>query len=194
MAGTTTHTPLSDLDLWVVRVDDDGNHLWNESFGSWDYDLHCYGLADCSLGIAVYGTPHTIANCYEGWLIIIPDDVAPTWNPAPADQTVLSGLPFSYDLNATDGQGLASWTINDTTNFAIDADGVVTNAVVLAVGTYNLRVTVSDPADNTLTGTFKVTVVAVLMPPIFLYIGIAVVAIILVILIIYFWQRSRKSK
>jgi hypothetical protein len=193
MSGTTTNTPLSDPDLWVVRVANDGTHLWNESFGSWDSDLHCYGLADCSLGIAVYGTPHTSTNSYQGWLIVIPDNVAPAWNPAPTDQTILYGVPFSYDLNATDPWPL-TWTINDTTSFAIDADGVVTNAVLLAVGVYSLRVTASDPAGNSIIGTFLVTVTAPPLAPLLLYIGIAVVIIILVILSIYLWQRSRKSK
>jgi hypothetical protein len=193
LGGWTNNTGNQYDDVWLVYTDGSGTQIWNESYGS-SRDDYSVGLADCSLGIAVYGTGQTIAYDFQAWFFVIPDDVAPTWNPAPVDQTVLSGLPFRYDLNATDGQGLAVWTINDTTNFAIDSDGVVTDAVLLAVGTYRLRVTVSDPAGNTLIGTFLVTVVVAPLSPLLLFIGIAVVVIVIVCLLIYFWRRSRESK
>ncbi len=158
LAGDTNRTSDGNTDFWVVYTDDSGTQLWNESYGGPDNDS-CHGLADCSLGIAVSGFLNFSTPNYEqGWLFVIPDQVAPTWDPAPADQTAIAGVSFSYDLNATDAQGLAAWTLNDTTTFAIDADGVVTNTVALGIGTYGLYVTVSDPAGNTLTGTFMVTV------------------------------------
>lgn len=195
LVGTTNHTSDGLTDIWLVLADSSGNQIWNETYGSSEIDW-CYGLADCSLGLALYGTPHIlypVHECHQGWFFVIPDQVAPTWDPAPADQTILYGVPFSYDLNAADPWPLA-WVINDTTNFAIDSDGVVTNTVLLAVGIYSLRVTVSDPASNTLIGTFLVTVIPAPQSPLLLIIGAAVVAIVVVCLIIYFWRRSGKSK
>ncbi|MFX1476405.1 MAG: cadherin repeat domain-containing protein, partial [Promethearchaeota archaeon] len=193
LVGQTNHTSSGQTDIWLVYTDNSGNQVWNESYGS-DYDDWCYGLADCSLGIAVYGSAESATpNVYDSWLFVLPDGVAPTWNPAPTDQTVLFGVPFSYDLNATDPWTL-TWAINDTTNFAIDQDGVVTNAVTLAVGVYALRITVTDPAGNALIGTFLVTVTAPAQIPLLLYIGIAVIVIIIVVLLIYFMRRSGKSK
>jgi hypothetical protein len=69
-----------------------------------------------------------------------------------------AGTDFYYDLNATDYSGLDQWWINDTQNFAIDSEGVVTNNTQLAEGEYALRVGVNDTLGNTRHGTFVLTV------------------------------------
>ncbi|MHA2424709.1 MAG: hypothetical protein ACXAEF_07965, partial [Candidatus Thorarchaeota archaeon] len=63
-------------------------------------------------------------------------------------------------VNATDSSGIdtATWSVNDTTNFAINTDGVITNAVPLAVGTYNIEVSIDDTWGNTASDTLTVVV------------------------------------
>jgi len=62
-------------------------------------------------------------------------------------------------LNATDGSGIGEWTINNTAEFEIDSDGVITNLDSLELGTYSLTVSVSDTLGYIKTGTFTLTVV-----------------------------------
>lgn len=86
------------------------------------------------------------------------DTTAPTWSPAPANQTLEFGDRFSYDLDAVDPRGVDRWSLNDTTHFAIDALGVVTDVAVLPVGSYGIQVWVNDTCGNIRVSTFKVTV------------------------------------
>jgi V8-like Glu-specific endopeptidase len=86
------------------------------------------------------------------------DATAPTWTQTPTNQVYEFGTSFRYNLNATDPSAIDTWWINDTTNFAIDTAGVITNALPLAVGVYGLQVSVNDTFDNTQTTTFTVTV------------------------------------
>jgi hypothetical protein len=92
------------------------------------------------------------------------DTTEPAWSPVPTDQFHEFGTSFSYQVNATDPRDIDTWWINDTTNFAISATGVVTNIVSLAIGVYGLQVWVNDTLDNTQTATFTVTVDDTLPP------------------------------
>ncbi|MFX1533998.1 MAG: S8 family serine peptidase, partial [Promethearchaeota archaeon] len=82
----------------------------------------------------------------------------PTWDTPPSDQLVEYGDAFSYDLDASDSSGISSWGINDTANFNIDSNGLVTNATALDIGVYGLEVRAYDPYGNYCNGTFTVTV------------------------------------
>ncbi|MFW9847577.1 MAG: hypothetical protein ACFFF4_00450 [Candidatus Thorarchaeota archaeon] len=90
------------------------------------------------------------------------DEVPPVFSRAFADKSIIAGENFRYDVNATDSSGIdtATWSVNDTTNFAINSDGVITNAVTLGVGTYGIEVSIDDTWGNTATGSFAVTVQA----------------------------------
>ncbi|UCF13380.1 MAG: cadherin repeat domain-containing protein, partial [Thermoplasmatales archaeon] len=89
---------------------------------------------------------------------IVIDTTPPTWDEAPTDQTVEFGSPFSYDVNASDANGIDSYNVNDTTNFQVDGNGIITNATALAVGIYWLEINASDPSNNNATATIKITV------------------------------------
>ena len=95
------------------------------------------------------------------------DAAPPRWEPAPSNKSIVLGEDFRYDLNASDFSGVdtATWAVNDTANFAIDSDGVITNIVDLAVGTYGLNVSVSDTGGFTRSATFTVTVESAAPPP-----------------------------
>jgi len=83
---------------------------------------------------------------------------SPIWDEIPTNQTINFGDDFYYDLNASDLSGIASWSINDSTNFKIDGNGIVTNKVSLAVGQYWLEVEAFDPYGNGCSCIFKLTV------------------------------------
>ncbi|MFX1388141.1 MAG: S8 family serine peptidase, partial [Promethearchaeota archaeon] len=72
----------------------------------------------------------------------------PIWEQTPTDQSIEYDDSFIYDLNATDLSGIALYWVNDTFNFNIDGNGVLTNITVLALGTYWLEVRAYDPYDN----------------------------------------------
>ena len=55
--------------------------------------------------------------------ITVQDTTNPTWDQVPTDQTVEYYTDFNYDVNASDLSGIASYTVNDTTNYAIDGSG-----------------------------------------------------------------------
>jgi hypothetical protein len=120
------------------------------------------------------------------------DAASPEWEPEPTDQVIELGQDFRYDLNATDFSGVdtVTWTVNDTTNFAIDSSGVITNIVDLAVGTYGLDVSVSDNGGYTRSAIFTVTVEspeAPQPPDITLYLmlgggGIVIVALVVILM------------
>jgi hypothetical protein len=94
------------------------------------------------------------------------DNLPPTWDEALSDQEVFVNVAFRYDVNASDPEGLLDtlW-LNDTTNFAIDAAGLITNASTLVEGAYGVQVLANDTYGYVLTGTFTVTVLP-LPPPI----------------------------
>lgn len=115
-----------------------------------------------SLVVGVYGIQVSVNDTYGNTLtgefaLTVEDTTAPAWNPAPVDQVIDAGVSFTYDLNATDLLSLDHWWLN-TTVFAIDNNGVITNIEELAVGVYGIRVYVNDTHGNILTGTFSVTV------------------------------------
>ncbi len=96
-------------------------------------------------------------NNSTDFVVTAQDTMAPTWVQNPTEQTLDEGVALSYDLNATDVQSI-TYSINDTTNFAISAEGILSNNTTLAVGTYAVLVTVTDASNNDLTATIVITV------------------------------------
>ncbi len=96
--------------------------------------------------------------CSATFRIRVIDTLPPQWVETPTNQIVELGAGFYYDINATDPSGIDHWWISDTTNFTIDANGVITNILLLFVGSYGLQVRVYDPGDRYRSATFTVTV------------------------------------
>lgn len=114
------------------------------------------------------------------------DAAPPEWEPEPTDQVIELGQDFRYDLNASDFSGLGTWGLNDTTNFAIDSNGVITNEANLELGTYGLNVSVSDSNGFTRYAEFSVTVQSPLPQDYTLYLvagggGVVIVALVVLI-------------
>ncbi len=81
--------------------------------------------------------------------ITIFDTESPTWDQMPTDQEIGYYFPFKYDVNASDFSGDVDYWINDTANFAIDSEGVITNNTVLLCNVkYGLMINASDIFNN----------------------------------------------
>ncbi|KXH76827.1 MAG: hypothetical protein AM326_06510 [Candidatus Thorarchaeota archaeon SMTZ-45] len=72
------------------------------------------------------------------------DAAPPDWEPKIPNLQITEGESFYYDANATDFSGIDKWWIDDTENFTIDEDGVITSTHNLAVGEYITTVWVND--------------------------------------------------
>ncbi|UCE10330.1 MAG: hypothetical protein JSW61_15390 [Candidatus Thorarchaeota archaeon] len=117
------------------------------------------------------------------------DKVAPEWDQEPTNQAIDQGQAFSYNLNASDFNGIDKWAVNDTVHFEIDSNGDITNAIELSPSVYWLEVSVNDTMGNERTAVFSVTVSGSTPPPLpdlslLAVIGGGVLAVIVVVVII----------
>ncbi|MFX0179504.1 MAG: hypothetical protein ACFE78_04890, partial [Candidatus Hodarchaeota archaeon] len=113
--------------------------------------------------VGVYWLEVNVNDTYDNILtdtfkVTVQDTTPPSWVQVPSDKIMELGSTFNYDLNATDLSGIGSWDLNDTTNFDIDGNGMITNKGLVPVGVYWLEVNVNDTYGNRLTDAFKVTV------------------------------------
>lgn len=65
-------------------------------------------------------------NPYTWTLLVEYDSGAPTWAPLPSDQFAEYYSPFQYNVDATDPSGIDSYWVDDTVNFQIDENGLIT--------------------------------------------------------------------
>ncbi|MFX0108071.1 MAG: hypothetical protein ACFE7R_07295, partial [Candidatus Hodarchaeota archaeon] len=90
--------------------------------------------------------------------VTVQDTTPPSWSHSLSDHLLEISDEFYYDLNATDLSELGIWWVNDTANFAVDSDGVVTSIRNIPCGTYGLEVRVYDIYNNPCIGHFTVTI------------------------------------
>jgi hypothetical protein len=90
--------------------------------------------------------------------IYVYDTTPPTWITTPENQSITLGTPFVYQLNATDLSPLSTWWINDTHNFHINTQGLLTNATILQNQTYYITIYVNDTSGSTLNAKIFVNV------------------------------------
>ncbi|MCK4567503.1 MAG: hypothetical protein KAU48_09365, partial [Candidatus Thorarchaeota archaeon] len=98
---------------------------------------------------------YTLALLREPWL---------QWNHSAIDIQVEYLQPISRDFNATCSQNIDEWTVNATSFFDIDSNGILTNNSVLDVGVYPITVIVNDTLGNTLSQEFLVTIEDTIAP------------------------------
>ncbi|MFW9956251.1 MAG: hypothetical protein ACFFD3_17025, partial [Candidatus Thorarchaeota archaeon] len=63
-----------------------------------------------------------------------------------------------YALHVYDYSGISSFTLSDDANFQINEEGVLTNALPLQVGVYELEIWVTDTVGNTASAAFNIIV------------------------------------
>ncbi|TFG07017.1 hypothetical protein EU522_01105 [Candidatus Thorarchaeota archaeon] len=152
--------------MWNVLVNnvdnvlDDGN--WTEfDFNYWsDYagvDANSDGIGDTPhpiLGMATNIDPHPAMY----------HPTRPVWLEPLVDHYAEVGYAFRYDVNASAPAPIGAWGIDDTTNFAIDANGVMTNVAALELGTYEIEVWVENIYGVRLTDSFSVMTEDTIVP------------------------------
>lgn len=89
---------------------------------------------------------------------VVVDTTGPEWDEEPTDQICELGMPFTYDLDASDISGIGYWWVNDTIKFDISADGVISNKTNIGVGVYGLEIRVYDSLDNYISESITLTV------------------------------------
>lgn len=197
LAGDDGNIPVrinGDSDAMLIHTDFNGQELLWTTYGGYDNEAYQAVIQTSDAGYVTTGGSYTFGpGGWDGWLV--KTHYTLVWHIDPQDQTIAYGDPFAYDLTTAPWVPIDTWTISDTTNFAINQYGLITNAVVLPVGTYPLQVTVNDTIGTTLTGTFTVTVVATFAPmllPIFIGV-IAIVIIICILLLAICLYQKRKT-
>jgi parallel beta-helix repeat protein len=139
----------------VTPVRDDGGP------NTFDYNYYADYAGTDANGDGIGDTPHPIpgtAASQDPHPLMYP--LFLSWVTAPTNQTAEYGSPFQYDIGGLLDyrNSVVNWWINDTTHFAIDASGVATNGTWLAVGSYGIRVRMTNHYGRQLSGAFSVTV------------------------------------
>jgi hypothetical protein len=180
----------------MAKVPHGADHWWlddTEEFGIDEKGL-VYNITFISVGeYLVSGHVNdTLGNVLTTtFRIEVVDTKPPTWIQEPENQTLITGDLFRYDLNASDPSGIALWTIDDSVNFDIDENGVITNRNSLAAGIYDLEVEVEDPYGNTLDASFTITVLADNIG--FVIVITVMVALIVSIIVVIYRRRKNKN-
>ncbi|TKJ17709.1 hypothetical protein CEE44_04215 [Candidatus Woesearchaeota archaeon B3_Woes] len=122
------------------------NYLFTQNFTEGIYIWNCYACDNYnSCSFATSNRTFTI------------DTTFPYFNPLPTNQEINYSQQFGYDINATDNNAF-TYSVNDTTNFAINQSGYITNNTLLDVITYSLNITINDTAGNENSTIISITV------------------------------------
>jgi hypothetical protein len=114
----------------------------------------------------MYPSPSLTGESEFSLLFTYGDDIAPSWLTEPEDFTVEAGMEFTHGFHATDNTGIASCTVNDTTQFGMTVAGVLYNIEPLHVGDYGIEIVVTDYYDNSISAEVTVMVRDTLAPTI----------------------------
>jgi len=89
------------------------------------------------------------------------EDIAPEWDEIPENQTILEGEFLFYDVNASCVSGV-EYSINNTVNFNITPEGIITNTSSLSVGVYTLEIRAYNPFNNSTMVTINIRVQSII--------------------------------
>ena len=93
----------------------------------------------------------------ENYILQFAADNAPDWDQTPEDQLLQEGDSLYYDVNASDTSGV-DYSINDTVNFTITPEGIITNSSSLYLGVYTLEISAYNSFNNSITATINIIV------------------------------------
>ncbi len=79
LAGTTDSFGAGNYDMWLVRTDAAGNHLWNQTYGTSSWE-RCDTIVECvGGGVALAGYTSVSGN-YDAWLVRTDASGIHQWN------------------------------------------------------------------------------------------------------------------
>ena len=93
------------------------------------------------------------------YIVQFAEDNAPEWDRIPGSKTINEGESFYYDVNASDTSGV-DYSIDDTVNFDITSEGIITNSRSLSAGVYPLEIRAFNPYNNSITAGINVNVIS----------------------------------
>ena len=94
----------------------------------------------------------------------IQDTQAPVWAYEPANQLLAYGSVLSYPVVAIDLSGIDHYWINDTVNFALDANGLITSQGILSCGSYGLEIRAYDNNGHYCIAMIEIAVIDATLP------------------------------
>jgi len=132
----------------------------------WDDDVSLGNDWDDYNGVGVYPISGDRESVDRYPIGSQPDILAPEWTAEPSDQIIECGNDFAIDVEASDSNGIAYYSIDNTEYFDVNEFGLITNKVALGIGSYPLEVRAYDPSNNYCSATFIVTVQDTVCPEI----------------------------
>jgi len=118
-----------------------------------------YGIPEYDIVVGFAGDDDFVPydQIVTNYIVQFAEDNAPEWDQIPEDQLIQVGDSFFYDVNASDTSGVA-YSIDDTVNFNITSEGIITNSLNLSVGVYPLEISAYNSFNNSLTTTINIRV------------------------------------
>ncbi|MBT3324403.1 hypothetical protein HN681_03140 [archaeon] len=160
------YTSLSEINYTIEAELEAQYCWWSNSSGDWVSDPISAGTNFTNLSplegwnnwtVYCNNSDNTVYNSDVGFAI---DNILPYFHSI-TNQTLSVGSPFSYTLNGTDTIEFDCYSVNDSTNFDLGCDGVLSNNTYLDVGLYWLNITLNDTVNNLNSSLMWVNVTAV---------------------------------
>jgi hypothetical protein len=145
--------------VWFQRMSSTGDVLWNATYG---INGNFTGLSFVEVSPGVYiltAGKWEFSGGVTTYDIWIAKAVRPISIESAEDQVHEISSRFSYDLDAESLLGIDTWSLNDSSYFTIDSNGLIQNSSVVPVGVYGLAATVNDTLGRSKTAEFSVTVI-----------------------------------
>ncbi|KXH69717.1 MAG: hypothetical protein AM326_05080 [Candidatus Thorarchaeota archaeon SMTZ-45] len=81
LLGSTNSSGTGNYDLWLVKVDSSGTHLWNKTYGGTDTDIGLSVETTSDEGYAIAGRTQSFgAGGYDFWLVEVDSSGNLNWN------------------------------------------------------------------------------------------------------------------
>ncbi|MHA1927765.1 MAG: hypothetical protein ACTSV2_04190 [Candidatus Thorarchaeota archaeon] len=144
-------------------------------------------------GLEVTVTDLALHISTASFTVTVEDTTEPTWYDPPESIALFYSQMMEYDVHAMDPSGIEQYTLSDTTNFTIDAAGILTNLVTLDPGIYALTVYAHDPYGNIAETIITITVdspTGGIPDSMLVIISISTIAGVIVVVVVIFLKKK----
>jgi hypothetical protein len=80
IAGTTNSSGAGDYDVWLVKIDSNGNHLWNKTYGGLEFDAAYDIEITPDGGYILAGGTESFTGIADFWLLKVDSNGNELWN------------------------------------------------------------------------------------------------------------------